>query len=112
MMVVDMRRSMLAAVILSLLLVGCANPASSSGTLIGTWGISGTPVWTFNSDLTCSSSQGPGTFTYTSTTIIVTYSNTTQPVTTMTYSISGNYLTLTITTSPTQSTSTIFTRMS
>jgi|SRR5208337_4297604 len=106
-----MKRFIAVAALLGLLLVSCTNPAS--GTLIGTWGINGTAIWTFNSNSTFSNQTfGTGTYTYTSTTIVVVTS--TQGTITYTYSISGNYLTLTISQTvngiPTSSSST-FTRM-
>ncbi len=101
---------MLAAVMLILFLGSCANPASASGTLIGTWGQNGITDWTFNGDSTFSSTQGTGTFTYTSTTIVVTYTSSPTSPLTYSYSISGNYLTLTITVNTVPS-SAIFARM-
>ena len=104
-----MKRFIAVATLLCLLLVSCTNPAS--GTLIGTWGINGTAIWTFNSDSTFTNqSLGTGTYTYTSTTIVAVVTSN-QTTYNYTYSISGNYLTLTITGKNDVPSSATFTRM-
>jgi|GEM_PF-6608236 hypothetical protein len=95
-----MKLSMIAALALGLTLASCSiNQANAS--LIGTWGQGGTKLWVFNSDGTFSEpEQGySGSYTSTSSTIYLTYAANAAPqgttTSTYTYSISGNYLTLT-----------------